>query len=79
MDVTVFTQNGCPPCKVVKMFLNEHQIPFAEKNITKDAKARDELIHVYGAYSTPTVIVEGEAVVGFDLVQLSRKLNIPHE
>ena len=79
MEVMVYTQNDCPPCKVVKMFLNEHQIPFQEKNITADAKARMELINVYAAHSTPTVIVDGEAVIGFDLEQLSKKLNIPAE
>lgn len=73
---TIYTQNDCPPCKIVKMFLNEHQIEFVEKNITQDQKARDELTKVYGAFSTPTVVVNNEVIIGFDLKGLSKALKI---
>jgi glutaredoxin len=73
---TIFTQNDCPPCKIVKMFLNEYQIEFTEKNITLDQKAKDELTQVYGAFSTPTVIVNDEVIIGFDLKRLSKALKI---
>jgi glutaredoxin-like YruB-family protein len=73
---TIYTQNDCPPCKIVKMFLNDKQIEFVEKNISQDQKARDELTKVYGAYSTPTVVVNNEVIIGFDLERLSKALNI---
>lgn len=73
---TIYTQNDCPPCKIVKMFLNDKQIEYVEKNITKDQKARDELTKVYGAFSTPTVVVNNEVIIGFDLERLSKALEI---
>jgi glutaredoxin-like YruB-family protein len=73
---TIYTQNDCPPCKIVKMFLNEYKIEFVEKNITQDQKARDELTKVYGAFSTPTVVVDDEVIIGFDLKQLAKALKI---
>jgi glutaredoxin-like YruB-family protein len=73
---TIYTQNDCPPCKIVKMFLNEYKIEFVEKNITQDQKARDELTKVYGAFSTPTVVVDDEVIIGFDLKRLSKALKI---
>ncbi|MCM3586252.1 glutaredoxin family protein [Mesobacillus maritimus] len=72
----VYTQNDCPPCKIVKMFLNEYQIEFVEKNISDDPTARKELTQTYGAYSTPTVIVENEVIIGFDLKKLELALNL---
>jgi len=73
---TIYTQNDCPPCKIVKMFLNEYKIDFVEKNITQDQKARDELTKVYGAFSTPTVVVNDEVIIGFDLKRLAKVLKI---
>ncbi|MBY0097705.1 glutaredoxin family protein [Mesobacillus maritimus] len=73
---TIYTQNDCPPCKIVKMFLNEYKIDFVEKNITQDQKARDELTKVYGAFSTPTVVVNDEVIIGFDLKRLAKALKI---
>ena len=73
---TIYTQNDCPPCKIVKMFLNEHQVDFHEKNITLDKSARDELTKTYGSYSTPTVIVNNEVITGFDLERLKKALNL---
>jgi glutaredoxin-like YruB-family protein len=74
-EIIVYTQDDCPPCKIVKMFLNEHKVAFQEKNITTNSKARDELINTYNAYSTPTVIVGEEVIVGFDLERLEKAIN----
>lgn len=73
--VTVYTQNDCPPCKVVKMFLNDQKIAFTEKNITTDESARNDLIQTYQAYSTPTVVIGEDVIVGFDLEKLEHALN----
>ena len=74
--ITVYTQNDCPPCKIVKMFLNEHRIKFQERNITSDQNARKELTENYGAYSTPTVVTDKEVIIGFDLEKLQQALDI---
>ncbi|SEN32374.1 Glutaredoxin-like protein, YruB-family [Mesobacillus persicus] len=75
-ELIIYTQNDCPPCKIVKMFLNEHNVDFQEKNISTDEKARQELTKTYGAYSTPTVVIGKEVIIGFNLEKLSRTLNI---
>ncbi|WP_053362011.1 glutaredoxin family protein [Bacillus sp. FJAT-27251] len=75
-QITIYTQNDCPPCQIVKMFLKEHQVDFEEKNITSDPKARDELTQVYGAYSTPTVVAGNEVIIGFELEKLKKTLSL---
>lgn len=72
--IIVYTQEDCPPCKIVKMFLNDQKVSFIEKNITKDSTARDELIHSYNAYSTPTVVVGEEVIIGFELEKLEKAI-----
>lgn len=75
-DIIVYTQNECPPCKIVKMFLNEYGFSYSEKNIHEDDKSRQELTDVYGSYSTPTIVVGSEVIIGFDLEKLKQVLKI---
>lgn len=75
-DIIVYTQNECPPCKIVKMFLTEYGFSFSEKNIHEDEKSRQELTDLYGSYSTPTIVVGTEVITGFDLEKLKLVLKI---
>lgn len=75
-DIIVYTQNDCPPCKIIKMFLDDYGIAYTEKNINTDDLSRRELTEVYGSYSTPTIIVGKEIVTGFDLEKLKQILEI---
>jgi len=77
--VEVYTQPECPPCKVVKQFLEHHSIPFEEYDVTKDMKARSRMIHEFQSYSTPTISVDGEIVTGFDLKKLTELLQISED
>jgi glutaredoxin-like YruB-family protein len=74
--IIIYTQNECPPCKIVKMFLADHQVDYEEKNISTDMRARKELTEKYGAYSTPTVLVGEEVIIGFELEKLKKALDI---
>ncbi|CAM3686289.1 glutaredoxin family protein [Mesobacillus zeae] len=74
--VTVFTQDDCPPCKIVKWFLQDHGVDFTEKNITSDPSAKKELTEQYGILSTPAVIIQDQIFTGFDLPRLMDALGI---
>lgn len=74
--VTLFTQPDCPPCTIVKMFFNEYNISFQEKDIKADAAAMKELTKKYGSYSTPTVIINGETIIGFEIEKMKVALSI---
>ncbi|WP_028393021.1 glutaredoxin domain-containing protein [Bacillus cihuensis] len=75
-QVTLYTQPDCPPCKIVKMFFNEYHISYQEKDIKADSAAMKELTKKYGSYSTPTVIINGETIIGFEIEKMKRALSI---
>ncbi|MBW3114062.1 MULTISPECIES: glutaredoxin domain-containing protein [Bacillaceae] len=75
-EVTLYSQPECPPCEVVKMFLNEHNVKYKELNIKKDEQARKYLITQLKSYSTPTITIGPEVITGFDLEALTAALNI---
>lgn len=74
--ITVYTQPDCPPCKIIKMFLQEYNLSFTEKDIKKDSKARSELTDQYGSYSTPTTVIGDKIIIGFDQEKLKEALQI---
>lgn len=75
-DIIVYTQNDCPPCKIIKMFLNEFGFSFTEKNINEDEKSRQELTEGYNSFTTPTIVIGQEVITGFDLERLQKVLGI---
>ncbi|TDL80128.1 glutaredoxin domain-containing protein [Peribacillus frigoritolerans] len=74
--VEVYTQPDCPPCQIVKQFLDHHKIEYKVFDVSKDANARSKMINELKSYSTPTVTVDGEIAAGFDLQKLEKLLEI---
>ena len=64
-NVVVYHQPGCAPCHRAMEFLEQQKIPFVAKDVSSDEKAAEELMSL-GSMSTPTIVVDGEMLVGFD-------------
>ena len=75
-DITLYTQPECPPCKITKLFLNDNNIEYKEKDIKADGNARKELTDKHGSYSTPTVVIDGKVIIGFNLDAIEKELNL---
>ncbi|MDR0898881.1 MAG: NrdH-redoxin [Lactobacillaceae bacterium] len=58
-EITVFTKDGCVPCKMTKATLEKLGLQFKERNINHDDTARDELI-AQGFQSVPLVFIDGK-------------------
>ncbi len=55
-------------------FLSQQKIAFVEKDVTVDEKAAEELMAL-GSMSTPTIVIDGQMLVGFNpqkLLQLAK-------
>lgn len=74
--IIIYSQPDCPPCEIVKLFLKDYGFAYIEKNIKIDSKARNELIKQYQSYSTPTIVIDNQVIIGFDLEKLKQILNI---
>ena len=60
-------------CGKVKEFLSQNKIAFTERNIAADASALAELEKL-GYMTTPVTLIDGTAVVGFDVGKLQKLL-----
>jgi len=62
--ITIYTSSTCADCQSAKKFLLEKGVEFEEKGI-EDAKNREELVKKYKRMAVPTMIIEGEVILGF--------------
>jgi glutaredoxin len=60
----------------VRDWLTQHGVPFVERNIRRDAGAKDELLARTGDLLVPVVFVRDAKVVGWDEPALSAALGI---
>lgn len=64
-------------CGKTKEFLSQNQIPFEDRDISKDPTAVDELQKL-GYMTTPVTVIDGQVVVGFDQAKLTQLLGLSH-
>ena len=73
--IVIYTQPNCPPCEFTKLFFKNHSIAFEEKNIASNAKAKKEMMNKYNAFSTPVIVINDEAIIGFDQERIEALLS----
>ena len=62
MDLTVYSAQWCPDCRVAKRFLDKHRIPYREVNIETTPGAAEELIRNVGKRAIPQFVIDGKWV-----------------
>lgn len=67
MQLTVYSANWCPDCRVAKKFLDRHKIEYREVNIETTPGAADELIRNVGRRAIPQFVINGEWVQPYRL------------
>lgn len=82
---TVYSTPACHYCHSLKSWLKENSIPFEEKDVASDMKARQEMVEKSHQMGVPVSILEiksnngtvkEEIVIGFDQRRLSQLLGL---
>lgn len=55
-------------------YLSQRGIAFTAKNVQEDEQAVRELIHDHNSRSTPTIVIDGKVMIGFDPARLEAML-----
>lgn len=64
--VVIFTQPDCLPCDAVKLFLEDRDVAYEEKDVVASPGVAREMVEKYRSRSTPTVVIGSEVLIGFD-------------
>lgn len=72
-DIVMLSSETCSYCKSASRFMTEHHIPFSECFIETDTACADSY-RAQQAPGTPTLLVRGERLVGFDPARIVKAL-----
>ena len=72
--VKVYSTPTCPWCRRTKQFLENNGIKYQDMNVADDKAAREEMINVTHQMSVPTIMIDGEIVIGFKEGRAQRKI-----
>jgi len=75
-EVKIFLTPGCPYCFTLTEFLKEKGIKFEEIDVSRDEKAKEELIKKSGKMEVPVIEIDSQIVIGFDKEKICKLLNI---
>ena len=74
--VTVYSLPTCPYCAGLKKLLNENNIKFKDIDVSENPEKVKEMKELTGQMQVPVIIIDGEAIVGFDKAKIQEKLGI---
>jgi len=64
--VLLYTTDRCSKCASAKMLLSQRGIEYDEINLAKDPDGRAQLSRHTGMATFPQIVVDGQALGGFD-------------
>lgn len=81
MAVHLYALSTCPYCRMMKKFLDEHDVPYelTEVDLLEGAEketAVDEVVRLSGGKSFPVLDVDGQVVVGFNKGRMTQVLGL---
>lgn len=76
-QLVLFTQPGCLSCELMRIYLEAREISYIERDISADEEARREMVQTYDSTETPTLVIDGEVISGFDPTLLDELLDSP--
>lgn len=76
MEVKVYSTQTCSWCRAAKDYLDSKNIPYQSLDVGASAPAREEMVKLTGQMGVPVIVVDGEAVIGFDQEKINALLGI---
>lgn len=74
--IKIYSTPTCPYCVTLKDFLTQKGIQFEDIDVSKDEKAREEMIEKSSQMGVPVIDIDGQIIVGFDREKISELLKL---
>lgn len=68
MTITIYSQPNCFPCRAVKKYLTDRDIPYIEL----DARNHVEYLKTTGHKQSPVVVHDGGDFSGYNVTELAK-------
>lgn len=75
-NVEIYTTPSCPYCHMAKEYFKSKNIAYQEYDVAKDTKKREEMIKLAGQIAVPVIVINGQAILGFNKAKVNELLGI---
>jgi glutaredoxin-like YruB-family protein len=72
-EVIIYSTSWCGPCKQAKAYLTSKRVPFKDIDVEKSPEGAAEFQRM-GGRGVPLIIIDGQAVSGFDQARIDQLL-----
>lgn len=74
MRVDIYTTPTCEYCHQAKRFFTERGVRYFEYDVSRDQDAAERMMNLTGQMGVPVIVIDGQAVVGFDRMRIESLL-----
>ncbi len=74
--VTIYSTPTCVYCNMAKSYFQEKNVPYEEFNVGQDFERQKEMIELTGQRGVPVIVIDGEAIVGFNKPRVQELLGL---
>ena len=76
MSLTIYSTPTCPYCIMAKNFFKKHNVSYAEKDVSSDQEAAQEMVKKSGQMGVPVIEIDEKIIIGFDQEKIAELLKI---
>jgi glutaredoxin 3 len=74
--VTVYSTPTCHFCHAAKDFFTKNNVAFEDYDVSIDEEKRNEMVEKSGQMGVPVIVIDNEAIVGFDEAKIRELLGL---
>lgn len=74
--VTIYSTPTCVYCNMAKNYFKDKNVSFEEFNVAQDMERQKEMINLTGQRGVPVIVIDGEAIVGFNKPRVEELLGL---
>ena len=75
LNIVLYSIPDCVTCEEVAIYLKSRDIPYSEKDVSKDAELQQELTKRTGKLSVPVTIIGDEIISGYNREKIGAVLD----
>lgn len=72
--VEIYSTPTCTYCTLAKDYFTKNGVEYVEYNVAADQDKRKEMVDLTGQLGVPVIVIDGNAMVGFDELALKNAL-----
>lgn len=76
MNIKIYSTPTCPYCKLAKQYFSSKGLSYEDFDVSQDKNALNEMVKISGQMGVPTILINGQIIVGFDRSRIEELLKV---